>query len=151
MRASISIVLVIVIIFASCDKNKRASKRFMRPGKWKFVELSVDGSPISPPEYIAVDDCDIYDTICTATWDRGEEFSEVYWQFNDKAERFTISRMIDTADCDNFYTELAEQQTHDFSGDYKVIETKRKRKVFESYETLGYPGQKVLIRLEWYE
>lgn len=151
MRTSISILVIIAIIFTACDKNKRASKRFMRPGKWKFVELSVDGSPISQPQYIQVDDCDIYDTLCTATWDRGEEFSGVYWQFNDKAERFTISRMIDTADCENFYTELAEQQTYNFSGDYKVLETKRKSKVFESYETFGYPGKKVLIRLEWYE
>ena len=151
MKASIAILLLTAILFTSCDKNKRASKRFMRPGKWKFVELSVDGSPISQPQYIKVEECDIYDTLCMATWDRGEEFSRIYWQFNDKAERFSISRIVDTADCADFYTELAEQQTYRFSGDYKVLETKRKSKVFESYETLGYPGDKVLIRLEWYE
>lgn len=149
MKTSISILIVLAIIFAACDKNKRASKRFMKPGNWKFVELSVDGSPISPPQYISVDDCDIYDTLCSATWDRGEEFSRIYWQFNDKAELFSISRIVDTADCEDFYTEVAEQQTYRFSGDYKVLESKRKSKIFESYETNGYPGEKVLIKLEW--
>ncbi|MDX1651085.1 MAG: hypothetical protein R3277_01250 [Brumimicrobium sp.] len=149
MKNIIVFLFSVAILCVACDKNKRASKRLMRPGTWNVVELSVDGANLSPLPVWQVNDCDIYDTsLCTSSWILEGIESQFYWQFNDKAERFNISRVVDTADCSDFYTEEVEQQTYNFSGAYKVIESKRKRKEFESYSTLGYPGKKVVIRLE---
>ena len=135
-------------LFTACDKNKRASKKLMKPGTWEVVELSVDGQNMTPLPDWEINDCDIYETLCTATWYLEGKQSQFYWQFNDKAELFTISRMVAPEDCEDFYTEEVEQQTFKFSGDYKVLESKRKSKTFESYSTLGYDGEKVVIRLE---
>jgi len=140
--------LATAFLFTACDKNKRASKRLMKPGNWEVVELSVEGQNVTPLPFWEINDCEIYETLCTAVWNLGEKDSQFYWQFNDKAERFTISRVVDPEDCEDFYTEEVEQQTFKFSGDYKVLESKRKSKTFESYSTLGYDGEKVVIRLE---
>jgi hypothetical protein len=55
--------------------------------------------------------------------------------------------MVAPEDCEDFYTEEVEQQTYKFSGDYEVMERKRKSMTFESSKTLGYEGEKVVIRL----
>jgi len=149
MKKVFVVTAAIALLFMACDKNKRASKRLMRPGTWKVVELSVDGEHLSPLPDWQIDECSIYDEVCTATWELDTTTSRFHWQFNDKAERFTISRVVDTADCEDFYTQEVEQQTFKFSGDYKVLTSKRKFKELESYSTLGYEGEKVLIRLEW--
>ena len=149
MYKLIFLLLASTLLFTACDKNKRASKRLMKPGTWKVVEFSVDGQNLSPLPTWQIDDCEIYDTVCSASWKLEGKESRFYWQFNDKAERFTISRIVAPEDCEDFYTEEVEQQTYNFSGDYKVLESKRKSKTFESFSTLGHPGEKVVIRLEW--
>lgn len=149
MKKVLIVTAAIAFIFTACDKDKRASKRLMRPGTWKIVELSVDGAQLSPRPNWQIDNCEIYEEVCTATWDLAGDESRFNWQFNDDAERFTISRMVDTADCEDFHTAEVEQQTYRFSGDYKVLTSKRKLKKLESYSTYGYPNQKVMIRLEW--
>src|SRR5690554_5717994 len=137
-----------VFFLAACDKNKRASKRLMKAGTWEVVELSVDGQNISPLPVWEINDCDIYETLCTATWNLEGKQSQFYWQFNEKAELFTISRIVAPEDCEDFYTEEVEQQTFNFSGEYDVTENKRKSKTFESYNTIGFEGQKVVIRVK---
>jgi hypothetical protein len=67
----------------------------MKPGNWEVVELSVDGQNITPLPSWKINDCDIYEALCTVAWSLGNKDSQFYWQFNDKAERFTISRVVD--------------------------------------------------------
>jgi hypothetical protein len=147
---TLTLATIITLSFAACDKNKRASKRLIKPGTWNVVEFSVDGQEITPYPRWRIDNCDIYEDTCTAKWwdNSLETQSAIYWQFNEKAETFTISRVVDTADCEDFYTEEVEQQTYRFSGEYNVIERKRKEMHFESINTLGHPNEKVIIRLE---
>ena len=148
MKKLAYLLIVSVFLFTACDKDKRASKKLMKPGTWKVIELSVDGQNLSPLPNWKITDCDIYETLCIAKWKLEDKESHFYWQYNDKAERFTISRRVAPEDCEDFYTEEVEQQTYNFSGDYKVLESKRKTKTFESYSTLGYAGKKVVIKLE---
>src|SRR5690554_873969 len=148
MKKLALLLLATVFIFAACDKNKRASKRLMKAGNWEVVELSVDGKNTTPLPTWGVKDCDIYETLCIASWKLEGKQSQFYWQFNEKAQLFTISRRVAPEDCEDFYTEEVEQQTFKFSGDYEVIERKRKSMVFESTKTLGFDGKKVMIRLE---
>ena len=148
MKKTAILLFALAFIFAACDKNKRASKRLMKAGNWEVIELSVDSQNLSPLPFWQVNDCDIYETLCTASWKLDDKQSQFYWQFNEKAQLFTISRIVAPEDCEDFYTEEVEQQTFKFSGDYEVIERKQKSMVFESTKTLGFDGKKVMIRLE---
>lgn len=140
--------VVLAILFASCNKDKRASKRFMRADVWHVKTLTVDDE-IQDAEKVKwlVSECDIYEELCAAVWSLEDKTSQFYWQFNEKAETFTISRVVAAEDCGDFYTEEVEQQTFLFSGVYNVIKSKRNEKVFESTETIGFKGKKVSITL----
>ena len=142
--------MTLAIILVACDKNNRASKRLMRPGSWEVTHLTVNGSNYTN-EYIhwTINDCDIEEELCTGVWNLADKNSQFYWQFNENAERFTLSRVVAPEDCEDFYTEEVEQMTYLFSGDYEVIASKRKSKIFESQETIGFEGDRVRIELEW--
>lgn len=145
---TVLLLAALAISTAACNKDKRASKRFMKPGTWQVLEVSVAGNNLDTLPTWSVNNCDIYEDLCTATWNRNGVASQIYWQFNDKAQTFKFSRVVPPNECENFYTELAEQQTYQYSGEYKVIETKKERKVFESSTTIGFPGQQVRIVIE---
>ena len=148
MRNTVSIFLIALFVVSACDKDKRASKRFMEPGIWQVKELSVAGVQTDTLPTWSVDACDIYKNLCVATWTRNDVNSSVYWQFNDKGQSFKFSRVVAPADAPNYNTEIVEQQTYQFSGVYDVIESTKTRKVFESTATKGYAGQKVRIIIE---
>jgi len=149
MKTTLSIILAALLLTATaCNKDKRASKRFMKPGTWQVKEVSVAGNNLDTLPTWAVNACDIYEDLCTANWTRNGVSSQFYWQFNEKAQTFKISRVVPPAECENFYTELVEQQTFKYSGVYDVIESKKDRKILESNATNGYPGQKVRIIIE---
>ena len=141
---------ILAILLVACDKNNRASKRLMRPGNWVVTQLTVDGSNYSNEDILwSINDCDIEEELCTGQWYLQDKNSQFYWQFNEDAEIFTLSRIVAPEDCEDFYTEEVEQMTYKFSGEYNVIESKRKSKIFESQETIGFEGEKVRIELEW--
>ncbi|RFC54162.1 hypothetical protein [Brumimicrobium aurantiacum] len=148
MRKLTFLLLTTAFLFTACDKNKRASKHLMKAGNWEVKELSVDGVSQTLIPTWEIKDCDIYETVCEGTWTSDTTQSRFYWQFNDKAQTFTISRVVAPEDCEDFYTEEVEQQTFKFSGEYDVTKNKRKSKTFESYNTLGFEGQKAVIRVE---
>lgn len=149
MKTSLYILFAVLFVTTiACDKDKRASKRFMKPGTWQVKEVSVAGNNLDTLPTWSVNNCDIYENLCTASWTRNGVSSQIHWQFNDKAQTFKISRVVPPEECENFYTELVEQQTYQYSGVYDVIESKKTRKVFESNATIGYAGQKVRIVIE---
>lgn len=141
-------ILLLFISLAACDKDKRASKRLMKAGVWNVTDISVDGTAINDLPLWKISDCDIYEEVCAAQWEFKGKQSAFFWQYNEKAETFTISRVVAPEDCEDFYTEEVEQQTYLYSGTYKVVECKRKLRVFESMETVGFSGQKVVIQIE---
>jgi len=149
MKKITILAITLAILFVGCDKDKRASKRLIKPGNWIVTASVVDGSSISN-ETITwnISECDIYEELCQASWDLNGSTSEFYWQFNDKASTFTISRVVAPEDCEDFYTEKVEQMTYSLSGEYEVIESKRKSKIFESKNTLGYAGTAVRLEVE---
>lgn len=149
MKRTLLVTLAISLLaLGACDKNKRASNRLMKAGFWNVTSMSVDGVSITDLPIWSINDCAIYEDLCTAQWVLDNKYSAFYWQYNEKAETFTISRVVAPEDCEDFYTEEVEQQTYLFSGTYKVVECKRKLRVFESSETIGYFGQKVRIQIE---
>ena len=149
MKKLTILTMILALLFVACDKNNRASKRLMRPGNWVITELTVDGSNYTNEAiFWSINSCDIEAALCTGTWNLAEKNSQFYWQFNENAELFKLSRIVAPEDCEDFYTEEVEQLTYLLSGEYKVIETKRKTKRFESSATIGYPSMQVMIEVE---
>jgi hypothetical protein len=150
MKKLTILTMTLALLFVACDKDKRASKRFMRPGTWQVTKLMADGNtyPIESLKW-TVQECSIYEELCMGEWHLGDKNSQFYWQFNEKAQTFTLSRVVAPEDCEDFYTEEVEQMTYLFSGEYNVIESKRKSKIFESSETIGFNGNTVRIEMEW--
>src|SRR5690554_7236827 len=148
MKKLTLLLLTTACLLTTCEKNKRESKHLKKAGNRKVKELSVDGVSQTLIPTWEIQDCDIYETVCEGTWTSDTTQSQFYWQFNDKAQTFTISRVVAPEDCEDFYTEEVEQQTFNFSGEYDVTENKRKSKTFESYNTIGFEGQKVVIRVK---
>lgn len=152
MKKSICLILFITLLLFSCDKDKRASKRFMNAGTWLVKSFTVDGETLpGTNSFWIISRCDIYETTCTGNWRLEDATSGFYWQFNEKAQVFTLARIVAPEDCEDFYTKPIEQLTYNLSGTYKVVETKRRRKVFESRETIGYEGKTIRLELERYE
>jgi len=148
MKNSLILILAALFLTASCNKDKRASRRFMKPGTWKVTELSVNNVNADTLPTWTVNACDIYENLCVASWNRNGISSQFYWQFNDKAQTFRISRVVPPSECENFYTEQVEQDTYHFTGSYRVEESTKNRKIFGSVETIGHPGVYVRIVVE---
>jgi hypothetical protein len=150
MKKLTILTMILALVLVACDKNNRASKRLMRPGNWVITQLTVDGSNYTNEAiFWSINSCDIESALCTGTWNLGDKNSQFYWQFNENAELFKLSRIVAPEDCEDFYTEEVEQMTYLFSGEYKVVESKRKSKIFESQNTIGFEGKLVRIALEW--
>lgn len=147
MKIALTIFILIVVLL-SCNKDKQASKRFMKPEEWKITSLQISDSTVTELPTWSVNNCEIYEEKCIANWNIQGKSSSFYWQFNDKAREFVIARVVLPEDCEDFYTVKAEQQTYKFSGSYKVIETSKSKKIVESYATLGFEGEKVVIEIE---
>lgn len=141
-------ILLLGIIVISCNKDKQASKRFIKSGEWEITKITIADSSVSNLPIWTIQECDIYEDLCVGDWKLDGNSSSFYWQFNDKSKEFVLSRVIAPEDCEDFYTVEAEQQTFKFSGSYKVIETSKSKKIFESTSTLGFEGEKVVIEIE---
>lgn len=150
MKKLTILTIALAILVLGCDKNNRASKRLMRPGNWIVTQLTIDGSNYNNETgYWSINNCNIEAALCTGAWHLAEKNSQFYWQFNENAEVFTISRIVAPEDCEDFYTEEVEQMTYNLSGAYEVVESKRKSKIFQSRNTIGFEGKLVRIELEW--
>ena len=98
--------------------------------------------------YWEIDDCDIYEASCTGRWVHPNiEYANFVWQFTNKGSSFTLNR-INGADSCNFITDSVEIQCYNYSGKYEVVEHKRNAMVFKSLETIGYPNNEVILKIE---
>jgi hypothetical protein len=145
----LSIVLLFsIVVFASCNKDKRNSNRLINKGPWQVTTLTVNGVSDSLLPIITFDDCNIYEDTCTAQWMLSStRKNEFIWQFNDRANTFTISRQFDE-DTIAFVLDIVKWQCYQYSGTYHVIKAKRNNIEFESSTTVGYSGQKVRMVIE---
>ena len=139
--------LLLAVVLQSCDKNKRASKRLMDPGRWVLTDIQVAGEKFDNHIEWEVAPCEIYEESCEAHWLFDGNSSRIYWQFNDKAETFTISRAFESTDTSEYYTTEAKVQAYRFSGEYQVLTRKRKQMRFQSTQTEGYSGETVVIEI----
>lgn len=149
MKKSVFLFLTFILILISCNKDKNAAGK-INNGTWKIIELTVDGNQIvnNLPK-LRIYSAEIYKKVSQGAWViNSSDTCKFYWQFSEKAKYFTISR-IENLNCSTLEgVQEVDKQVYDYSGKYNVIQNKKNQSVFESYETIGFPGKKVRLAIK---
>lgn len=172
MKTYSSILILAVILLTACNKTNRFSNR-LAGETWKITSITVGGEA-EEAEHLAelqFEDCDIYDETCMGEWMLEGEHAEFAWQFNENGDKFTLSNQSE-AEHDHDHDHEGDDHDHDhegddhdhdhgheheadavtqcqeFSGTYDVDEMKRNTMIIKSTETIGHPGEEVVIELE---
>lgn len=148
MRIVLFIILSILLVLASCNKDKCQSKKLMRGETWRISQLMIDGQSEDVVKKMVFSKCDIYDEYCTALWiSNDNDTTSFYWQMNERGSEFKLIRYNDADSCCSQST-AADYYCFQLSGIYQVIKAKKKEMIFESTTTIGYSGSTVRMVLE---
>lgn len=141
-----------LLTMASCNKTKQNSRKFMKAGEWKITELSVAGQMEDELPHWEIEDCDIYESSCEGEWKNDEGgHAEFIWQFRENGEVFEISHQAEEHGHEHEHDHAAEEaaeQCYHFSGVYTVTEFGKDAISFSSSNTVGYPGETVILKIE---
>lgn len=141
-------VFTIALLFASCNKTKSTSKRFIKAGEWNLTELSVDGVNQEELPHWIIGDCDIYAESCVGSWKNDEGgATDFVWQVTNNGDSFVISRQGPNEGLEHADEEMATQ-CFEFSGAYDIIENGKTSMKLMSTTTEGFSGQSAVIMLE---
>jgi len=143
-RITILVVLLIISLsFSACTKvEKQAPNHFIKKSSWSATKLTIGYDEIeSLPKWdLATGE------IGKAIWNHaGGSHSRFYWSFSKKFNNFEF--YVDVNDPANKINQ-AYKQCQNLSGKYKVITNNKNLFEFESYETTGYVGPRVYIKIE---
>jgi hypothetical protein len=134
-------ILLIVVTFISCNKNKQSSKT-LQGSTWKFTSLKIDGVSDSSLATLKFKEGNMYNEVISGTWvnhdsSQTDEITFV-WQFRNKGKTFEISNQSDGD---------AALQCSMLSGIYQVTQLKNSNFSITSKSTIGYSNKEVAIEL----
>ncbi len=140
--------LLLTLLFSSCNKENRFSKRLMKGDVWTITNLTVNDEYYGLYGNWRVEDVDIYDSIPSIQWEANNQTTNFQWQFQDKGKIFEI--VYGDPSCVNCTTppNALDFQCYFLSGKYDVKVHKRNKMIFESNSTIGFDGKKVVIWIE---
>lgn len=129
--------------FNACTKvDKQAPNHFIKKTEWTVTQLTIGNDDISSlPKW----DLNTDESGKAVWYHAGGSHSNFYWSFSKNNNSFTFS--VDVNDPSNKINQ-AYKQCENLSGKYKVLTNKKGLFEFESYETIGYVGPRVYIRIE---
>jgi hypothetical protein len=146
---------VLITLFA-CNKDKFYSKRLMKGETWTVQSIKINDtlSDISGAWEIT-QGVNIYDSVPQAYWTKrvlGNPDILYYdaifqWQFHEKANKFYINYQVLCQECEPNTLDTLDNFANALSGEYDVLQRKRKSMEFESTTTRGFEGKKVQIVL----
>lgn len=137
-----------VLIFFSCNKIERYSKRLLKGDEWNVREVSIDGvnQQLFGTWYIEGDD--IYNAVSTAKW-KHSKYTEpdalFEWQFLENGKFFQLNYKQLCEECSGDSLDDLDYFAHSISGKYTVKKCSRKKMEFRSTETFDYSGKTVKI------
>jgi hypothetical protein len=140
---------LIILLLLSCNKEPRFSKKLMKGETWKISGLTVDDEYYGYyGNWLVTQDVNIYDSVPSIEWSGNGQTAMFQWQFQDKGKTFEISYKDPT--CVNCSTppEDLDLQCYYLSGKYEVEVHKKDKMRFLSNNTIGFPGQKVVISID---
>jgi hypothetical protein len=149
IRYTIILGLIFILLIAfSCNKDKRYSKQLMRGETWRVSQLEINGASQEVVRKLVFSTCDIYEEYCQALWiASNNDTTTFYWQINEKGKEFRLMRYNDADSCCTS-SNTADYYCFQLSGNYSLVESKRKIKIIESTTTVGYSGSTVRMVLE---
>lgn len=89
-----------------------------------------------------------------AFWKQSSNDAIFQWQFHEKANKFYINYQVLCQECEPNTLDTLDNFANALSGEYDVLQRKRKSMEFESTTTRGFEGKKVQIvlsRKNWFE
>jgi hypothetical protein len=150
------LLIVIALLLVSCNKENRRSNKLMPyldlngreyTGVWEVTEITIDEEIVTISPSLIIDECEIYEDTCYGRWSYEGKESFFYWQFKDNGKSFIINRVEDLSFNPDFVSQ-ADLQCYNYSGVYDVKKSKKRKMVFESSSTYGYPNQVVRIEIQ---
>lgn len=137
--------ILLIVLVISCDKTKRASNQLIKKGRWTITELRAGTTEFTKLPKWQIYSCPDPENSCPAKWEhQAGSATDFYWKFYNIGGDFDF--YVDTTQADK--STMAYAQCQNFSGHYKVKESKSKSFHFESEEVVGYPGKLVTIKIE---
>lgn len=116
-------------------------------GVWEVTDVTIDDESISISPSLIINKCEIYEDTCYGIWTYKGKESFFYWQFKDNGKSFIINR-VEGLSFNPDFVSSADHQCYSYSGVYKVKKSKKRKMVFESSSTYGYPNQVVMIEIQ---
>ncbi|MGV6860200.1 MAG: hypothetical protein ACWA41_00420 [Putridiphycobacter sp.] len=142
MKKGLLTLLVIGAWLSACTKvEKQAPNNFVRQNVWEIMSLTIGGDeiPSHPTWDLSTEESGV------AIWQHaGGTHARFYWSFspNYNAFEFHVDQSPENK------VNQAFKQCDNLSGKYKVLTNKKGLFEFESYETKGYVGPRVYLKME---
>jgi hypothetical protein len=137
--------IISTIAIFSCNKTKQNAKT-LQGSTWNMTALTIDGVADTNLAELEFGEGNIYKEVLTGKWhnyghSHGAAAAEVgfAWQFRDKGKTFEISNQSEGDDA---------VQCSQLSGVYNVESSSKTEYEFSSNATIGYSGQKVVIKMK---
>ena len=134
-----------LLIFASCNKVKKQSKRISKEGQWSAT-IYVDDELFTEGTWHMNECKKPYDDLCTGSWTQDELELNFYWQFQEKAEVFVFQKQDKEGELEADEVKF-HNDAYQMSGSYTVLEAEKEHYLFEATDIMGFDGQKVVIEL----
>jgi hypothetical protein len=146
---SILLFTVLIVALSGCSKEKRFSNKLMKGEVWEVRQLTIDDSNAGVHGlWNVTDNVDIYDSVPRVQWVINAQDAVFEWQFQDKGKTFRLNYLQQCEECTGNLMDSLDYLVYALSGSYNVDRHTRKKMVFSSTATLGYPDKKVIISLE---
>jgi hypothetical protein len=120
----------------------------MKGETWTVQSITINDtlSEISG-EWEITQGVNIYDSVPQAYWKQNAYDAIFQWQFHEKAKKFYINYQVLCEECEPNTLDTLDYFANALSGEYDVLQRKRKSMEFESSTTLGFSGKTVRIEL----
>ena len=137
--------LALILLFGSCTKVEKTSRKFMKEGRWCFTDLEVNGDVIDNLAKWDVYSSEEEDAFNYGTWIHSNgSTAEFLWEFNKYSGdlQFLLSPEV------KYDSNKASLQCSNLTGEYAVLSNSSNLFEFESYSTTGFSGTQVYIKME---
>lgn len=145
-----SYLFMLVVLFASCNKEKRFSNRLQKGEKWMVESIRIAGEEVtgSLGFWLIKSDVDIYEQVPSLVWERNAESTLCEWQFQDKGKSFQLNYYQLCEECDGTLLDSLDYDAYNLTGNYTVERKNRKQMEFRSNSTVGYSNSEVVISIQ---
>jgi hypothetical protein len=130
------ILSLLAITISACNKDKYYSKRLMKGETWTVQSIKINDtlSDISGAWEIT-QGVNIYDSVPQAFWKQSSNDAIFQWQFHEKAKKFYINYQVLCQECEPNTLDTLDNFANALSGEYDVLQRKRKIMEFERTTT----------------